>query len=70
MVGLLKDKVPTIILGTIICLLIGVIVFTPADEIGVGLLTATSFIINATQDAINNIIDLIFNKGIIVLRTR
>ncbi len=35
-----------------------------------GLLTATSFIINATQDAINNIIDLIFNKGIIVLRTR
>ena len=70
MVGLLKDKVPTIILGTIICLLIGVIVFTPADEIWVGLLTATSFIINATQDAINNIIDLIFNKGIIVLRTR
>lgn len=70
MVELLKDKVPTIILGTIICLLIGVIVFTPADEIWVGLLTATSFIINATQDAINNIIDLIFNKGIIVLRTR
>ena len=69
-VDLLKDKVPTIILGTIVCLLIGVIVFTPADEILVGLLTATSFIINATQDAINNIIDLIFNKGIIVLRTR